>query len=336
MTDSSKSSSVGFVAIGRNEGERLTRCLDSMLHCGAVVYVDSNSSDDSVAIARRKGVTVVELDMSQPFSAARARNEGFQALMRRYPETRYVQFADGDCEIVPGWVDRAVAELESDTTLAAVAGRRRERHPRASTYNRLCDLEWDTPIGDAKACGGDVMMVAAALQQVGGYNPDVIAGEEPELCVRLRAAGWKIRRIDAEMTLHDAAMTQFKQWWRRMQRAGHAYAQGAAMHGRPPERHWVRQVRSICFWAGLIPAIILLTAIPTHGLSLLALLGYPVLVTRAMKHYLGRGFPRSDARLAATFDVIAKFPQLVGVLTYHMNRLRSKNTALIEYKGATS
>lgn len=342
MTNLNHSNTVGFVAIGRNEGERLTRCLDSMRHCDsaasceAVVYVDSNSSDDSVAIARGKGITVVELDMSQPFSAARARNEGFQTLTRKFPETQFVQFADGDCEIVPGWVDRAVAELESDPALAAVAGRRRERHPGASTYNRLCDLEWDTPVGDAKACGGDVMMVVAALQQVGGYDPAVIAGEEPELCVRLRAAGWKIRRIDAEMTLHDAAMTQFKQWWRRMQRAGHAYAQGAAMHGRPPERHWVRQVRSICFWAGLVPAFSLLAAVPTHGFSLLVFAGYPLLVARAMKYYLGRGFPRSDARLAATFDVMAKFPQLVGVLTYHMNRLRSKNTALIEYKGAPS
>lgn len=342
MTKSNTPGEVGFVAIGRNEGERLIRCLDSMLQgdasgrTRAVIYVDSNSSDASVSVARRKGITVVELDMSQPFSAARARNEGFQALMRHHPQTRYVQFADGDCEIVSGWTDRAVAELESDTTLAAVAGRRRERHPRASTYNRLCDLEWDTPVGDAKACGGDVMMVADALQQVGGYNPAVIAGEEPELCVRLRAAGWKIRRIDAEMTLHDAAMMKFKQWWQRMKRAGHAYAQGAAMHGHPPERHWVRQVRSICFWAGFAPAIILLAAIPTQGLSLLGLLGYPLLVTRAMKYYLGRGFSRSDARLAATFDVMAKFPQLVGVLTYHMNHLRSRDAALIEYKGAPS
>ena len=73
---------VGAVAIGRNEGERLRRCLTSLLQqIARVVYVDSGSRDDSVAVAQSLGVKVVVLDTSAPFSAARARNAGFDALL---------------------------------------------------------------------------------------------------------------------------------------------------------------------------------------------------------------------------------------------------------------
>src|SRR5687768_17706012 len=96
---------VGVIAIGRNEGERLRRCLASVVGkgCAAVVYVDSNSSDGSVAMARGMGVEVVELDMSLPFSAARARNAGFERLVQAAPHVEFVQFVDGDCEVQPTW-----------------------------------------------------------------------------------------------------------------------------------------------------------------------------------------------------------------------------------------
>ena len=62
---------IGIVAIGRNEGERLKRCLQAVVGGAAtVVYVDSNSTDDSVAVARDAGATVVELDMSSSTTVA--------------------------------------------------------------------------------------------------------------------------------------------------------------------------------------------------------------------------------------------------------------------------
>src|SRR6185437_6636133 len=129
--------------------------------------------------------------------------------------------------------------LETHSNVGAVCGRRRERFPDRSIYNWLCDREWEGPAGEVRACGGDVMIRSSALKAVGGYRDDVIAGEEPELCVRLRTAGWSIWRLDTEMTLHDAAMMRFNQWWRRTLRAGYAFAQGAYLHGAPPERHFV-------------------------------------------------------------------------------------------------
>src|SRR5438067_472231 len=147
---------IGIVAIGRNEGERLKRCLQSVLGgAGAVVYVDSNSTDDSVAAARDMGATVVELDMSTPFTAARARNEGLAKLLAIDPACAFVQFVDGDCEIVGGWIERASVELSADEKIAVVCGRRRERFPDASVYNHLCDMEWNLPSGDIAFCGGD-------------------------------------------------------------------------------------------------------------------------------------------------------------------------------------
>ena len=328
--------SLGVVVIGRNEGERLRRCLQSVRSAAAVVYVDSDSTDDSVEIANSLGVTVECLDTDLPFSAARARNAGLARLLALQPEIAFVQFVDGDCEVQPGWIDVAIDTFADDEKLAVVAGRRRERFPGQSIYNRLCDIEWNTPIGNAKACGGDAMMRVAAVQQEGGFNPNIVAGEEPELCVRLRASGWVVRRIDHEMTLHDAAMSRFGQWWLRMKRSGHAFAEGAAMHGKAPERHWVRPTISICFWGGVVPAIAILLAWPTYGLSLCLLIGHLVLVAKATRHYRSRGFQSEDARLAGIFDVLAKFPQLLGVIKYTVNRLFSRQTSLIEYKGGAT
>ena len=259
---------VGGVAIGRNEGPRLKSCLESMAgRVHTLVYVDSGSSDGSRELARELGAELVDLDLSVPFTAARARNAGFARLKEAAPSIHYVQFVDGDCEVVDAWLDRGRQRLEERKELAAVCGRRRERHPEASMYNRLCDLEWDTPIGDALACGGDAMMRASAFTEVGGFDPTLIAGEEPELCVRLRDHGWRIERIDAEMTLHDAAMLRFDQWWKRNVRAGHAFAEGSTLHGKRTG-HWVKETRRIWLWGALVPVVALGAAVPTLGLSL--------------------------------------------------------------------
>ena len=328
---------IGIVAIGRNEGERLRACLRSVIGEGrAVVYVDSGSTDGSVELAQTMGASVVELDLTTPFTAARARNAGFERLMSLDGNVEFVQFVDGDCEVVAGWLERATEELAKDDKLAVVCGRRRERHPEASVYNRLCDMEWDTPVGDAKACGGDAMIRAAAFRAVGGYDPSVIAGEEPELCVRLRANGWTVRRIDGEMTLHDAAMTRLGQWWKRNVRAGHAAAEGYAMHGAPPERHGAHRVRSNWAYGLALPVLALGLAWPTRGVSLALLLAYPLLAWRVAGHERRRGRNARDARLHGAFVALGKLPQALGQLRYHYGRLFGQRSGLIEYKGAST
>lgn len=319
----------GVVAIGRNEGERLKRCLASARDAARVVYVDSGSTDGSVAHARSLGVEVVALDLSAGFTAARARNAGFRRLRALAPELSLVQFVDGDCELSEGWLGAAIAFLEATPKAAAVFGRRRERHPERSIYNRICDAEWDTPLGEARACGGDVMMRAAALEAAGGYRDDFIAGEEPELCVRLRAAGWTIWRIAAEMTLHDAAMTRFGQWWRRNKRSGYAFALGWHQHGAPPERMWVWESRRAWLWGIWLPLACLAAplAFGWPGLALWAI--YPLQLIRRIPRQRG-ALP--DRIKLATLELLGRFAEAAGQLRFATERLFGGRSGIIEYK----
>ena len=314
--------SIGAVIIGRNEGARLVACLASIpAGVTPVIYVDSGSTDRSIEAARTAGARVVSVDMSQPFTAARARNAGLEEL-NRSGETAFVQFVDGDCTLQPGWIEAGLAAFQAYPKAAVICGRRRERHPESSVWNRLCDAEWDTPSGQAKACGGDALMRRGALAAVGGFNPALIAGEEPELCLRLRAEGWQVWRIPAEMTLHDAAMTRFSQWWKRSRRTGHAFAEGAAMHGSPPERHWVAETRRAIVWGLALPLIALAGMLSTPWAALI-LLAYPLNALKLMYCY---GPERG------VFLLVGKLPEALGILEYHVNRRRRRRTRLMEYK----
>ena len=213
--------------------------------------------------------------------------------------------------------------------MAAVCGRLRERFPEASIYNRLCDIEWNTPVGAAKAVGGIAMMRIDALAAAGGFREDLIAGEEPELCVRLRAAGWTVWRLPDDMAWHDAAMTRFSQWWRRAVRAGFAFAEGAHLHGRPPERHWVRESRSALAWGLVLPLAILLLALAAGPQVLWLALVYPLQVLRL--YLRERGAPATRAA-RAFFLVLGKFAEAFGELRYAATRWRGAPSRIIEYK----
>ena len=317
---------VDAIAIGRNEGERLVRCLDSLAAAGFrdVVYVDSGSTDGSIVAARARGAIVVQLDVTQPFTAARARNAGVEALPQGASAPDFIQFIDGDCSLDPDWLPLACNFLANNRSVAVVCGRRREIAPKASVYNRMIDAEWDTPIGQSRSCGGDALMRAEAFHSVGGFNSSMIAGEEPELCVRLRAKGWQIWRLDAEMTRHDAAIHRFGQWWRRARRAGHAYAEGAALHGKFPEHHNVAQVRRALIWGLGIPLVAILGAVFIHPVLLILLLAWPIQVLRLWER------DRDLAR--ATFLTLGKLPEALGVLEYWRKRRTGQGSRLIEYK----
>lgn len=324
----------GVVAIGRNEGERLRRCIDSIpQQIGAVVYVDSGSTDGSVELARSRGYTVVDLDMSRPFTAARARNAGFERLVAAAPGIEYVQFVDGDCTIADGWLELAGSTLERTPDVVAVWGRRRELHPERSIYNRVCDVEWgqERP-GDTQVFGGDVMVRVRVVRELGGYDPRIIAGEDPEFAYRVHKRGHRILRLDAEMTRHDAAITRFKQWWVRTKRSGYAYAQVYALHQAEPEQFWAKDRQRALIWGAVVPALVPALAVPTLGLSSLLLGAYPLRALRIARRARDEGLSAEDARYWALHCVGASFPQAVGILSYHWEKLLGKNPEIIEYK----
>jgi glycosyltransferase involved in cell wall biosynthesis len=320
-------SPIGVVVIGRNEGERLKRCLAALPTQAVTVYVDSGSTDGSVAWAQGMGVDVVALDTSIGFTAGRARNAGFRSLVALHPELRYVQFVDGDCELAADWLVKARAALDADAGLCAVSGRLRERFPQASVYNLLCDIEWDTPVGPAKGFGGIALLRAEAFAQVGGFLDALAAGEEPELGIRLRQRGWTMTRLDAEMGLHDAAMSRFKQWWRRVSRGGYAYAEGAFLHGAPPERHWVWERNRALVWGIGIPLCAIAASVALWPVGLVAWGIYPLQVVRL---YL-RSRLAQDRRLVwALFQPLSRFPEAWGVMRFGWNRLTGRQAKSLD------
>ncbi len=325
-----KSDKIGIVVIGRNEGRRLVDCLTSLKkHRLSVIYVDSGSTDDSANVAEKFGTSVVRLTANKPFTAARARNEGFFTLMKLEPNTKFVQFIDGDCELVSSWLDTALQFITKRNDVAVVCGRRRERYPERSVYNRLCDIEWNTPVGEASECGGDSLVRVDAFKEVGGFQSKFVSGEEPELCGRLRERGWKVWRLDAEMTRHDAAMTQFSQWWRRAVRGGYGEAEIAEIYlmsgSAPREKKAV--ARSI-IWAGIMPIGIITVAF-FQSAALLGVLIYPLQVVRIA---LRRGVGKTNSWIYALFNMIGKFAQLQGNLKYFWDRWRGHPSRPIQYK----
>ncbi|SDD24626.1 glycosyltransferase [Ruegeria marina] len=322
------SGSVDLVLIGRNEGDRLARALRAARgQARRLIYVDSGSTDGSVAAARAAGALVVELDMSVPFSAARARNAGFEAAQAKDPAP-FVQFIDGDCALVPGWLEAGEARLRQDDRLGLVTGWRSEIAPEVSLYNRICDHEWRRPAGPIVACGGDMMVRAEAFRQVGGFNPAVIAAEDDDFCLRLAEAGWALERLPLEMTRHDAAMTRFAQWWRRAVRAGHGFAQVGALH----PGHFRVERRRVLAYGLLLPLIALIGASHGPAVPLLVAALYTLSWQRSVRGLQAEGMAPGEARRQAAFLTLSKFPNLLGMGKYWLTRLARRSPKIIEYQ----
>ena len=329
---------IGIVVIGRNEGERLLRCLRSCRgEAATVIYVDSGSTDASVAKARELGADVVELDMSIPFTAARARNAGVARLREIDSGVEHVQFVDGDCELARGWTGCAADAIRCGDRVAAVCGRLTEQRPEASIYNHLCQMEWDGPAGVVNSCGGIAMFALEPLVAAGLFRETMIAGEEPELCFRLRGQGWKILRLDAPMATHDAAMTRMRQWMRRARRGGHAFAECFWLHR--AEGFRARELSRVVGWGFVLPLLALglaalsfMTVWASVGVGAIAGL-YVLSFARTSVGRVRRGARAKDAILYSAFCMIGKFPEALGLVQFAANHLRGRRTGIIEYKG---
>jgi len=309
----------GVVLIGRNEGDRLRLSLESVLRLTRrVVYSDSASSDGSADLARSVGAIVVELDASKPLNAARGRNAGFEALQENFPECRYVLFLDGDCRLVQDFPAKAIDFLNRHEKAAVACGRRFEAFPGASFYNRMADEEWNTPVGEAKACGGDSMVRADALKEIGGFDSELMASEEPEMAARLRARGWQIWRIDAEMSEHDAAIHHFGQWWRRTLRSGYGYAQAWRRTQTLPQPINGRILASAFFWVFGVPVGVLALALMLGRPAVLLLIPL-IYAVQVLRIALRRGLTSYGLRTSAML-MLAKYAEAAGATRFFLER----------------
>ena len=305
------------VVIGRNEGPRLLRCLQSVVgRFDPVVYVDSASTDGSVDVARQLGVEVVALDMSIRFSFGRARNAGAARVLELAPDVALVQFVDADSEIVASWLAQAAAVFDAAANVAAVHGRVRERHPRGVLYDHLFELEFNPCTEADEVFGGMTLLRVAAYTASGRYREGMLTFEDHELSFRLRRAGWQIRRLDADMAIHEAGMAHWRAWWTRERRAGYGRAELLRVHGWMGDPGWRRAYASIWFWAALLPVTGVVTAPRWPAVAMLVCAGYVAFLYRIARRMRRRGFGTTDAALYAAGRVIGKFPQLQGVLAF--------------------
>jgi glycosyltransferase involved in cell wall biosynthesis len=328
---------LSIVIIGRNEGDRLTSCLQSVAVIRAeseLIYVDSASTDGSAQLAANFGAEAIVLHGGTQ-TAARARNTGWHRA--RAP---LILFLDGDTILNPDFPAAALKVLESEPAIAAVWGHRRELHPERSVYNRVLDLDWIYAAGDTDYCGGDVLMRRSALAEADGYDPSLIAGEEPELCRRLRARGYRIVHIDFPMTGHDLNMTHFSQYWRRAVRAGHAYAEMAFRYRGTTDPMWSqesrRNLRTGVFWITWLLIALLFAALRTlWGVPWLALL--PVLSARSA--WKARSKAQGQTMLLLLYGLhsqLQQIPILVGQLRWFQSRRSRERPKQIEYKQGAS
>jgi glycosyltransferase involved in cell wall biosynthesis len=327
---------LSVVIIGRNEGKRLKRCLESIAGIRGVagrielVYSDSGSTDGSPELAKSFGADVIAVNAERP-TAALGRNAG---LSRAHAP--YILFLDGDTVLDPDFARTALDALQNDQSIAAVWGHRREIHPELSLYNRVLDLDWIFPPGDAQFCGGDVVMRRSALDEVQGYDPALIAGEEPELCRRLRARGYRILHIDCPMTGHDLAMTAWTQYWRRATRAGHAYAEVSSRFASTEDPFWRAESRANLlrggFWMGSFAFAVLALSVTSWVLAVWVAI---VLSFASRSSLKNRWKAPGKPLLLAVYGLhshLQQIPIFLGQLQFYRDRRRGRKRRLIEYK----
>jgi len=327
---------LSVVIIGRNEGERLERCILSAQAVEGwtpteILYVDSASTDRSPELANRLGATLLPLPPGS-FTAARARNLGW-----RRASGEVVLFLDGDTILNADFPLAALTELRKNPTNAAAWGHRREVCPCLSIYVRVLDLDWIYRPGETLFFGGDVLVRRTALEAVNGFDETLIAGEEPEMCRRMRSLGWHIQHIDAPMTLHDLAITRFSQYWRRSQRAGYAFAAVSARFRATSDPFWSNEARRNwvrgLFWL-ISPTVALAASIAFRSPwpSTLWLLLLLALAARSAWQYRWKQAPWTTLLLYGFHSHLQQVPIFFGQIQFLLNR----NRALMEYKDASS
>jgi hypothetical protein len=131
------------------------------------------------------------------------------------------------------------------------------------------------------------------------------------------------------MALHDASMTRFGQWWRRVSRSGYAFAQGAYLHGASPERHFVWQSCRAWLWAILVPLLCLAGVVLFGPWALAFFLIYPLQILRQATRNQGS---LSDRIRLALFQMLARFPEVWGQVKFLRDQILARQACIIEYK----
>jgi len=276
-----------------------------------IIYVDGGSSDNSVEIVRQVGgIKVIELRLDNP-TPGKGRNAGWRAA-----SNEWIQFLDGDAFIDPLWLRKAAENI--DDTTAIVFGRRQEIFPRKNWYHLAAEIGWMHE--SERSIGGDILCRRKSLEETGGYVDFLVGGADPELGIRIRKAGWKIKKLKEPMCFHDIAAKNFARYWRRSMRVGRAYIEAGVLMAKRGEKDWVFRALKIslkiCLLLGLLVCALALKEHLFFFTLVFAVNFFPVTKTFYFMRTLG--IPFREALIYALHCSVVIWPQFFGILSYFL------------------
>ena len=198
---------VSIIVIGRNEAQRIEKCLRSVFaslpsreDC-EVIYVDSASEDDTVAIASRFPIRILQLRNSWKLSPSAGRYIGYQ-----HARGKYLLFVDGDSLLFKRWLINACAFLDNNPTCGGVAGIMHQAYLSRkgnciAVAKNYFSQRPSEPVRQAVSLSGIAMYRRDAMEKAGTFNPFLTTGEECELALRIQDAGYSLARIYEPMCI---------------------------------------------------------------------------------------------------------------------------------------
>lgn len=187
-------SDVTFVIIGRNESLHLARTFRSVLDITEkIVYVDSNSTDNSIEIAKSFGIQKIIKVSSTYGTAALSRSIGASEVT-----TKYIQFLDGDETIERGWLEKAIIKIETNENIAGVHGYKKVYKKDDKHYFVMADKkDWEPDY-----LQGAFLIDREVYESAGGMETRIFGEEERDLYVRVKSMGYQIWYLHELMASH--------------------------------------------------------------------------------------------------------------------------------------
>jgi glycosyltransferase involved in cell wall biosynthesis len=197
--------SLDVVIITKDQGWNVRRLIESVLRetegrpGTEIILVDSASSDDTVDVASEYPIRVIRLSKRQRLTAAAGRHAGLSQT-----GGDVVLFLDGDMELRRGWIDAALGLFARRPDIAVISGEVIDQPIRARCLRAVESVGeiQRASFSEVTHGGGAAAYRRSVLDRVGSFNPYLFSDEEPELCLRIRHAGYRIVRLDRPIADH--------------------------------------------------------------------------------------------------------------------------------------